>query len=154
MKLKPVFAIVTLVLLGIVLVYYVFMYNSPPTHLDNKYLLGTEKIEVYSSIEGKLINQITDRKEISHIISKFKFTKLPSGSGLMCATKYDVKFITPENTYNMYFDGCEEAEIIFPEHSESNKWDSFWRAGEAGTLVPVYTTGLESDIYNKLIKSE
>lgn len=149
MKKRIIIAISTSIVL-IFLFYCIFLHNKAPQALDGRYLKATTRIEV--NIAGKNETEpytIQDPKKIAAIVSSFFFERLPAGEGLGCAAKYQVKFITPSQEYNMYFGGCNEtAEISFFPQTIFTKWEN-WNVG-AGTIVPVYKTFLSSDVYCQL----
>ncbi len=133
------------------LIYYVFFHSSAPESIDNEYLLDTKEIVVYDVYGGnKVIKEISDKDEISSIIKGMEFKRYSFGGGYTCATKYSVKFITPDDTFRMYFDGCEDgADISFYPHTDWSKWQKFWE-GPGGATVPIYKTDLKKDIHDKL----
>lgn len=143
--------ILIFLLLFLVVIYYVFFTSNAPGSLDNKYLVDTQKIIVYKHDEGKkVVKEINDKEEISSIIEGMNFARYSFGGGYNCATIYQAVFITPEDSFRMDFDGCEDgADISFYPYTDWSKWQKFWE-GPGASTVPVYHTDLEEDIYNKL----
>ena len=132
--------------------YFLFYYKAPPEVLDNRYLLATQKIEVWDNIDGSLINEIVDPNDIEKVVSSLEqFEKLKSGQG-GCVTHFTATFILADGrVYELGFDeDCVDAEIVFSPDVQFTCWDRF--NVRAGTLVPVYKVDMSEEVRRLLLK--
>lgn len=139
-----------LIILLSIVVFYLFLYKSPPSIIGNDYLIDTKEI-IVSSYENGLMNHIQDEVRIHYIIEDLEFKKIKAGNGMDSPTTYQADFIGSNYIFTLYFNDRNAEMSFYPETQFSN-WDKLNIT--AGTIVPVYRTVLDEEKLSLLVTCE